>query len=291
MTPSLLPPCLATLRSLFPDADPGFLSQAILHHLEALSCLDDDEDDNKVVFRRWSESDRRNREAVDEVCRHTVVERVVQKMLEDGGEAWPRVKLKLRRSSGAGVRLQEQAGMVGKGKERGVGVLQGKMGAKKAAQLLSQHEAEPGAVDETLTRNIALVRLHSIFPSTPIPTLRQLLLSFPHSYLLQTIEHLLANPDLANPLPPPPSPKQNTALDFLLAPFRSRSRTPSASSSETGDEGPPSLPALLPSDLLRSTSYIPYLTSHLQRTFPSVPASVLKSFMADEVPYRELRWC
>lgn len=97
------------------------------------------------------------------------------------------------------------------------------------------------------------------------------------------------HPELANPPPPPSSARHNAALTFILAPFRSRSRTPSASSSEAGDDAHPPPPALLPSDLLHSTAYIPYLTSHLQKTFPSVPAAVLKSFIADEVPYRELR--
>lgn len=155
MAPALLPACLLALRRLFPDADPGFLSQAILHHLEALDWLEE-EGDNRRNALKLDESARRNREDTDAVCAQSVVQRVVQKMLEEGGEGWPRVKLKQRRGGMTEAGDRGEGGISGKGKDRVRRVVEVKASLVKQAEPLHKPDSEPGAVDETLTRNIAL---------------------------------------------------------------------------------------------------------------------------------------
>lgn len=155
MTPALLPPCLLALRRLFPDADPGFLSQAILHHLAALDWLEE-EADNKRAALKLDETARRIREDTDVICVQSVVQRVVQKMLENGGEGWPRIKLKQRKGVEKEGGDKKESGMSGKGKDRDRRAGEVKTGLEEQAEPLCERDSEPAAVDETLTRNAAL---------------------------------------------------------------------------------------------------------------------------------------
>lgn len=141
---------------------------------------------------------------------------------------------------------------------------------------------EPGSVRSSsfglggeLTLVVDRIRLHAIFPTTPIVALRNLLLTIPHSFLFAAATQLLQ----ADALPPTTSPTR-PLFAFLLP---RRSAPPQAGSKE-----PQALPILSPTDLFRSPEYAPSLAAHLKKLFPLVPLSVIKSLTGDGGTYGEI---
>lgn len=118
------------------------------------------------------------------------------------------------------------------------------------------------------------IRLHAMFPSTSITTLRDLLLSLDHSFLFEATERLLS-PTLA--LPRPIEKRHRSFFDLLFRPISSvRPKRPVTTS-------------LTPGDLFKSNQYEPELTNHLREVFPSVPTSFIKNSVARGGSFDQIR--
>lgn len=144
----LFPTVLNRLSTLFPSADPGFLSQAATHHITL----------SLSSGLGWGVED--------------VVQRVTEKMFEMGKEGeWPRVvwmrKEEVGVRNGGAEEVRNEGKGKGKGKQSGriAGMgevrktwkgLKERRGSKEREKEGREDAEEVRVVDETLGRNLAL---------------------------------------------------------------------------------------------------------------------------------------
>ncbi|GAA6027771.1 hypothetical protein JCM8097_008026, partial [Rhodosporidiobolus ruineniae] len=171
----------------------------------------------------------------------------------------------------------------GKGKER---EQEGELGARKSG-------GGGRREDVTLARNLALIRLHTLFPLVPILELRLLLLSLEHSFLYLVTDELLQRAaDSRRPrraggggLEAELAAVGKTlvsAIRGLFSPSSSPSRSKNKLPIPAPDTPPPPPPVLTPHDLFRPPSHTAALTTHFQALFPSLAAGEIERKVSEE---------
>ncbi|KAM0787395.1 hypothetical protein ACM66B_003480 [Microbotryomycetes sp. NB124-2] len=259
---------VAALVNLFPTADPVFLAHAVQHYLDSSDC-------SSHVQR--STAARRAPSATDAVTR--VVSQVVHKMVEMNFDEYPRVVRRLsevdeseddggpREASDRARTKRSRSSQYMKSAAEQLG---GSTGGRRRAQ-------EP-PVDEVMTRNIALIRLHDVFPLVPISDLRHIVASNEHAVLHRSVEQILRSSTARTRR----VENNSSNLAAWLAKLWTGQDFIAATSS--------TVPMLRPQDLFRSKSYKTELVKHLKSTYPSVPTSTIRSFIAEDCQsYEELR--
>lgn len=113
------------------------------------------------------------------------------------------------------------------------------------------------------------IRLHVLFPTTPVARFREVVLALEHSFLFQAVEQLLSDTKAAE--------LQCSILPTASSWFFLGRRGTAAPK----DSPRPELPTLTPHDLLPSPEFTNAVISHLRQTFPSVPLSAARSLVAD----------
>ena len=236
MDPNSLSQAVTQLLLVFPDADPLFLKSAALHNLPA----EGKRSDTKTAVEH-------------------VVQAVANKLVYLNHGEFPRVVWKRDASIG------------------GAG-----LGEKRKA-------VENEMVDMAMVRNLALyvlrsfafmpvhifqyhrIRLHVMFPLTPIADLKRTILTHPHSPLFLSIPTLLSTP------PPPTAPKTS-----FFASWFTWKRSPLTLERL-------SLPCLRPQDLFRSEEYIEALSARLGSQYPGVPKDVRARIVREAGGWEEAR--
>ncbi|GAA5849818.1 hypothetical protein JCM8547_000573 [Rhodosporidiobolus lusitaniae] len=213
-------------------------------------------------------------------------ERVAEKLLEEdchgrGGRevvAWIEEEEEGRRERGmGGVGEREEVRRRWKGKERAT--------EETKASFSSQGKVKKE--DVTLARNLALIRLHTLFPLVPILEIRLLLLSLEHSVFYAGAEELLLRSSSSSSR----RPKKGSEGDFaafglgifqaLRAVFVPPPPSPSILSSKPTEPLPPD-PVLTPHDLFHPPLYISTLTTHFEVLFPSISTGEVERVVREE---------
>ncbi|CEQ40421.1 SPOSA6832_02038, partial [Sporobolomyces salmonicolor] len=268
------------LQLLFPTADPGFLASSIQHYL----ALPPPSPKSRPA---WTSEE--------------LVERVSDKMLEVNRGEWPDV---------AWIEAEREPGEQGRGGEEGIAQMKEvrkawhKVGSgaggrsRKGKGKLEREQDGPSSrsrervPDVTLGRNIALVRLHTMFPLIPISDIRALLLTLEHSFLFSGAEALLAR-SLAGETSSNLRSRTggaNVSLPAFLARLFFRPRPPSVDAIPAPK--PPD-PVLTPSDLFRPPAQSATLIAHFEVLFPSLarqrPGLIREVVEKDGGSYASLR--
>ncbi|GAA5964091.1 hypothetical protein JCM21900_004505, partial [Sporobolomyces salmonicolor] len=268
------------LQLLFPTADPGFLASSIQHYLALPP-------PSPTSRPAWTSEE--------------LVERVSDKMLEVNRGEWPDV---------AWIEAEREPGEQGRGGEEGIAQMKEvrkawhKVGSsaggrsRKGKGKLEREQDGPSSrsrervPDVTLGRNIALVRLHTMFPLIPISDIRALLLTLEHSFLFSGAEALLAR-SLAGETSsnlPSRTGGASVSLPAFLARLFFRPRPPSV---EAMPASKPPDPVLTPSDLFRPPAQSATLIAHFEVLFPSLarqrPGLIQEVVEKDGGSYASLR--
>lgn len=229
---------LSALRVLFPTADCLYLAECLDYHLSASQSY------SSTTNGKGRGAGRGANELIEEIS---------QKMLFSNFGQYPQV---VRRAGREGIGEMEVIKSVWKG----VG----------SSGVRIQKRNQVGEVDFALTKNLALARLHEIFPTTSIEVLKTQLDGLRHSHLFETTEQLLSR---NTPRPP-----------LVSSPFRTRL---------FGPPSPPAsdatlLPVLTPKDLYRSPNYVSSLVLYGSSLYPKIPLSVVESLVADYTALEDL---
>ncbi|GAA5990907.1 hypothetical protein JCM10908_000074 [Rhodotorula pacifica] len=278
---------LALLQQLFPTADPAFLRSCISHHLASTS----------------SSSTRTESDATAKIAH--VVQRVCDKLLElDHYSYWPAVRFWKYEDSDTeeeeDVELQRRRrdGGIATRDEVTRAFRDATATAKSASPAANTNAAAPAPTpnlkkrnrrrrvpDLTIERNLALIRLHRIFPLVPIPDLRDLILTSssdgagagseagPYA-LWSGVETLLIRAEheqrqrqrrrreAGGGLEPTRWWNASAGLFGLSAPGDSPSPAPGIQEND---------PVLTPHDLFHCRADLTYLVAHFGACFPTVP--------------------
>ncbi|GAA5924688.1 hypothetical protein JCM3775_005445 [Rhodotorula graminis] len=273
----------AQLVVLFPDSDPGFIEQCISHWL-ALPPPASASTGSSTTYRRatsWTTQ--------------ALVERVTNKLLEIRPEGeWPRAAPPVRGRASGDVQSIASSSQVRRAFGR-TATGRGEAGSSSAAS--RRRVSEGRREDVALARNLALTRLHAMFPLVPVVDLRDLVLAQPHSALFECADVLARRSNM--PLKRDPS----TALgaDLLEAAAAAFSRLfgavdphahsrPRSSRTKKGKErARPSIehsdPVLTPADLFHSPAHDAALVAHFGALFPAL--APLSSAPIERVVRRE----
>ncbi|BGP47735.1 hypothetical protein JCM10450v2_003600 [Rhodotorula kratochvilovae] len=255
----------AQLVVLFPTADAGFLEACIAHWLSQTPPAPSTSGDGSRS-RGWTAQ--------------ALVERVSDKLLDIRPEGeYPQRAPTIactREDSSGGIAEMAQVRRVFGRRTSAQRVAQGGDGAASRTGGAGKRE------DLTLARNLALIRLHVIFPLVPVADLRDLVLAEKHSILFSAAETLLLRSSSFLRRPPRP----NLGADLLDAaasafarlfggggeprPTRSRSRKGKESAFE-GDERAGD-PVLTPHDMFHSPAHDAALVAHFAALFPAFAA-------------------
>ncbi|SCZ93845.1 BZ3500_MvSof-1268-A1-R1_Chr6-3g08922 [Microbotryum saponariae] len=123
------------------------------------------------------------------------------------------------------------------------------------------------------------IRLHTLFPTTPISDLRDVVAMQPHSHLFLATEELLLRQ--RSPIKAKSTmPAFNWHTFFTFTPNENRTR---------GAKPAPPVPTLTRDDLLRSPRHVSHLVDHLQRMYPNVPTSSIRSLVAEGGSYSTIQ--
>ncbi|GAA5834774.1 hypothetical protein JCM11251_003659 [Rhodosporidiobolus azoricus] len=148
--------------------------------------------------------------------------------------------------------------------------------------------------DVALARNLALIRLHALFPLVPIVEIRVLLLSLEHTFLYQATEELLLRTGSSLSVRGRGGAAGNEVVDLaevgrsVLAGLRSLFKRADAAAAEHKGKGKvstvpaPHDPVFTPQDLFRSPSYTRILLSHFSTLFPSLPHALVRRAVEEE---------
>ncbi|BGP62160.1 hypothetical protein NBRC10512v2_003489 [Rhodotorula toruloides] len=243
---------LTLLTHLFPHTSPPFLASCVTHHLARQPTLKAEE----------------------------VVERVGEKLLveerEEGGwemegeevRGWIWIATtSLDRRGGEGIAGREEVRRAfGKEKRRGR-----EDGGRKDN---GRKRTRKRRVDETLARNLALIRLHALFPLEPISSLRSLVLKEKESFLSRAVEEVLRFQVLRNRRARERREREGRqggmfwrdVWETLFPPTPSRVDTKGKGPARDDESETP--PVLTPGDLVHPSSYNAALSSHFHSLFP-----------------------
>ncbi|GAA5894996.1 hypothetical protein JCM8208_000081 [Rhodotorula glutinis] len=262
----------AQLVALFPGCDSGFVEQCISHWL-ALPPPASASTGSSTTYRRattWTTQ--------------ALVERVSNKLLEIRPEGeWPRAPPAVRCWSSGGEpsiasnsQVRRAFGRASSGR--------GEAGSPSAGPRRSVSEGR--REDVALARNLALTRLHAMFPLIPIVDLRDLVLAQPHSVLFECADILARR----SKMPHKRDPSTALGADLLEAAAAAFSRLfgaggpvdpharplPRSSRTKKGKEraqpsiDPHSDPVLTPHDLFHSPAHDAALAAHFGALFPAL---------------------
>ncbi|SCV67453.1 BQ2448_5064 [Microbotryum intermedium] len=258
-------PVQLRLEQLFPSADPAYLAQVIQHH-------------RKQRLRRTSAHDDDSHE--DGNDDKALIKQVYHKLVEVNHHEYPRCVRRplsqddarpssILRHDQIQKRWQQTVG--GNGTRTGTGHRK-----QKQNPTLPPHTME---LDRTLMMNQAIIRLHTLFPTTPISDLRDVVSVQPHSYLFLATEELLLRQASATKSKSA-TPAFNWHTFFTLSPNENRYRAAKPA---------PPVPTLTRDDLLRSPRHVAQLVEHLQRMHPHVPTSSIRSIVAEGGSYSTIQ--
>ncbi|GAA5968886.1 hypothetical protein JCM11641_000767 [Rhodosporidiobolus odoratus] len=248
---------LSTLVSLFPQHPPPFLLSCLVFTAKQPAALL-----QPVVWgdRQWSAD--------------AFVEAVSAKLLDEEGNRGELVGWVNVDAADRGGEAESRASLKGKGKGREV-----QRGGGISGRSLERVE------DVTLSRNLALIRLHVLFPLVPISNIRRLLLGLEHSFLYLATEELLRQ-DRAG------QEKKRRDNDWggaggrggfiqvLRSIFSSSYDSPSAQA--VSNTKPVPDPILKPDDLFHSPSYTSTLMHHFTLLFPSLELSYISRLIEQD---------
>ncbi|GAA5943402.1 hypothetical protein JCM10213_007981, partial [Rhodosporidiobolus nylandii] len=262
---------LTTLALLFPQHSPAFLASVVQHWLSQPS------------------SSRSNGWTAE-----ALVQRVSDKLLDDGEAggradvgrptvaAWLSQRAKeVKQKSGLAEReeVRRRWERDGKGKERAREVEE--RGRKATATVVGGRRE-----DLTLARNLALIRLHLLFPLVPILELRVLLLGLEHSFLYLATEEVLSRSASSSTRRGRPEPVDLAAVGRSILSSLRGVFSPAPAASPKGKAKEPQRrepdPLLTPSDLFHSPSYVHALSTHFSLLFPSLLASSIRRAVEEE---------
>ncbi|GAA5906415.1 hypothetical protein JCM5296_000451 [Sporobolomyces johnsonii] len=265
------------LQLLFPTADPGFLASSIQHYLALPT-------PSSRTRSAWTAEE--------------LVERVSDKMLEVNRGEWPDVAWIDAEQARGGEEGIAQMSEVRKAWHKVGSGARGRSGKGKGKGKLEREHDGPSfrprerVPDVTLGRNVALVRLHTMFPLIPISDIRALLLALEHSFLFSGAEALLAR-SLAGKASSNPHSRTGGAgvsLPAFLARLFFRPRPPSV---EATAAPKPADPVLTPSDLFCTPAQSAALIAHFEMLFPALarqrPGVIREVVEKDGGSYASLR--
>ncbi|GAA6051801.1 hypothetical protein NBRC10513_001945 [Rhodotorula toruloides] len=246
---------LALLTQLFPTTSPPFLSSCVSHHLSSPrgTALTIEEVVERISEKILEEREERGRETEGEVVRGWIAT-----LTQDIGS-----------SEGGGIVGREEVRRAFQRAEKG------KARARGAGKEHGRKRIRGRRVDETLARNLALIRLHALFPLEPISSLRSLVLKEKESFLSRGVEEVLRSQVLRERRAREGLERGRGAGGFFWrdvwetlfrpAPTRADAKGKGAARDDDEDETPPVLTA---GDLLHSPSYNAALSSHFRSLFP-----------------------
>ncbi|GAA6051782.1 hypothetical protein JCM3770_004969 [Rhodotorula araucariae] len=264
----------AHLVAVFPTADRDFLEACITHWLAQPAPVHSPHGD-RTAIRRWTSQ--------------ALVEHVTSKLLVIRPEGEfpqraPTVGCARETASVISDMAQVRRAFGRRTSAQRVGSVRG--GAGPAAKTGGRGKKE----DITLARNLALIRLHAMFPLVPVAELRALVLAEKHSILFSAAEVLLRRASSLSKRPPQPA----FGVDLLgtAASAFARLFAGNGGDAQLGRPGnrkgkeralnadePVGDPVLTPHDLFHSAAHDAALVAHFEAHFPvlaTLPAAPIQ---------------
>lgn len=226
----------SALRVLYSSADPLYLAETLDYYLDASRAPS-------------SSAKGKGREGAGLGAKE-LIEEISQKMSFKNFGQYPEV---VRRAGGGSIGEMDAIRSAWNG-------ARGSSGKRRG-----ESSSGSGEINVALGKNLALVRLHEMFPTTSIEVLKTQLDGSRHSHLFEATERLLS----LNSITPPPS--------LISSPFRIRlfgPPTPHLPESTLR-------PVLSPRNFYRSANYSTSLILYATSLHPKIPLSVIKSLVAD----------
>ncbi|GAA5901660.1 hypothetical protein JCM6882_006034 [Rhodosporidiobolus microsporus] len=174
-------------------------------------------------------------------------------------------------------------------------------GKGKEREIPRPSAAGPGGgktEDVTLARNLALIRLHALFPLVPIVEIRVLLLSLEHTFLHQATEELLLRSEASSASSAARKNRDAVGVEVvdlaevgrsvlsafrsLFQPAASRRGDAQGKARATSDGSAPLDPVLTPHDLFRPPSHNAALIAHFTTLFPAFSAQSVRRAVEEE---------
>ncbi|KDE07096.1 hypothetical protein MVLG_02666 [Microbotryum lychnidis-dioicae p1A1 Lamole] len=290
-------PVQLRLEQLFPSADPAYLAQVIQRHRQqrrtdpagtlgrARRRLGAGAGNSSISSSSSNNASHGDRDAgEDQEDEHkALINQVYHKLVEINHHEYPRcVRRPLNDDDvlpPASILRQDQ---VQKRWRQQVTLSGGDNSSRSRSRKQKQLPVVPPhtlALDRTLMMNQAIIRLHTLFPTTPVSDLRDVVAVQPHSHLFLATEELLLrqrSPTKAKST----MPAINWHTFFTFSPNENRTR---------GAKAAPPVPTLTRDDLLRSPRHVSHLVEHLQRMYPNVPTSSIRSIVAEGGSYSTIQ--